>query len=89
MPGCRRVDGRVARLRWRCRRGMRELDALLQAFVETQAEALGESELTTFEEILELPDPVLHAYLLERDAPDDAAAVALLKRIRASLGANP
>jgi succinate dehydrogenase flavin-adding protein (antitoxin of CptAB toxin-antitoxin module) len=67
---------------------MRELDALLLAFVNAEGATLGEAELGTFEGILELPDPVLHAYLLERSVPDDAATVALLGRIRASVGAD-
>jgi succinate dehydrogenase flavin-adding protein (antitoxin of CptAB toxin-antitoxin module) len=67
---------------------MRELDALLLAFVDAAERSLSETELTTFEGILELPDPVLHAYLLERSVPEDAATVALLGRIRASLGAD-
>jgi antitoxin CptB len=79
------MDARVARLRWRCRRGMRELDALLLAFVERSASTLGEMEITAFEEILELPDPVLHSYLLGRSAPDDATTAGLIERIRASV----
>jgi antitoxin CptB len=64
---------------------MRELDALLLRFVEAQGATLSESELGRFEAILELPDPVLHAYLLGRSAPDDAATVGLLERIRAGV----
>jgi antitoxin CptB len=83
------MDARIARLRWRCRRGMRELDALLLAFVDRSAAALTETEIATFEGILELPDPVLHSYLLGRSAPTDAATAALIERIRASLGSEP
>jgi antitoxin CptB len=64
---------------------MRELDALLLAFVDNASAELTETELTVFERILELPDPVLHAYLLGRSAPDDAATVAAIERIRASV----
>jgi antitoxin CptB len=64
---------------------MRELDALLIAFVDSTIVELTETELTAFEGILELPDPELHSYLLGRSAPDDAATVAILERIRASV----
>jgi antitoxin CptB len=77
------MDARIAKLKWRCRRGMRELDALLIRFVERSAGSLTAAEMARFEEILELPDPVLHAYLLGRSAPPDAATNALLERIRA------
>lgn len=81
------MDARIARLRWRCRRGMRELDALLLAFVEGAA-SLTEAEMAVFEGILELPDPVLHSYLLGRSAPSDAATVALIERIRSGVGSD-
>jgi succinate dehydrogenase flavin-adding protein (antitoxin of CptAB toxin-antitoxin module) len=68
---------------------MRELDALLLAFVDTQAAGLTQDEMAAFEGILELPDPVLHAYLLGRSAPADAATAVLIERIRASVGAEP
>jgi antitoxin CptB len=81
------MDARIAKLKWRCRRGMRELDALLLAFVEREADSLSAAETTQFEQILGLPDPLLHAYLLGRSAPPDAATAALLERIRASADA--
>jgi antitoxin CptB len=77
------MDARIAKLKWQCRRGMRELDALLLNFVEHAAQRLSTAEMAQFEAILELPDPVLHAYLLGRSAPPDAATAALLERIRA------
>jgi antitoxin CptB len=78
------MDARTARLRWRARRGMRELDALLLKFLDANATRLSEAEITCFEGILELPDPTLHAYLLGRSAPTDGLTVALIERIRAS-----
>jgi antitoxin CptB len=63
---------------------MRELDAVLAAFVDAEAERLPDVDIACFEAILELPDPTLHAYLLGRSAPDDAATAALIERIRAS-----
>ena len=83
------MDVRTARLRWRCRRGMRELDALLLEFVDASVAGLSEAEIAAFERILELPDPVLHSYLLGRSAPTDSATVALLERIRATSHASP
>jgi antitoxin CptB len=82
------VDVRIAKLRWRSRRGMRELDAVLHAFLDANATSLSEAEITCFEGILELPDPTLHAYLLGRSAPDDSATAVLIERIRASLGSQ-
>jgi succinate dehydrogenase flavin-adding protein (antitoxin of CptAB toxin-antitoxin module) len=65
---------------------MRELDAVLTAFLDAAASELSGDEIACFEQILELPDPTLHAYLLGRSAPDDAAIATLIERIRASVG---
>jgi antitoxin CptB len=67
---------------------MRELDAVLHAFLDASASGLNENEIACFEGILELPDPTLHAYLLGRSAPADAATAALIDRIRASVAAD-
>ena len=63
---------------------MRELDAVLTAFVDAEGARLDAADIACFEAILELPDPTLHAYLLARSAPEDAATAALIERIRAS-----
>ena len=44
------------RLTWRCRRGMLELDIVLQKFVEQYFDQLTMSELQAFDEMLTLPD---------------------------------
>ena len=67
---------------------MRELDALLVAFFDRCAAGFTEAEMTAFERVLELPDPVLHAYLLGRDEPADVATAELIGRIRASIGSE-
>ena len=73
----------LAKLRWRCRRGMRELDTLLQAFLETDYGGLTAQEKAHFAEILECPDPDLHAYLVGKAEPVDAGLARLVDRIRA------
>ena len=83
------MDVRIARLRWRCRRGMRELDALLLAFVDGAAASFTDEEIAAFERVLELPDPVLHSYLLGRSAPEDAAIAKVVERIRAGARSPP
>lgn len=73
----------MAKLKWRCRRGMRELDAVLEGFVEAKVATLTPNEIACFEAILDLPDPTLHAYLLGRSVPTDPATAALVEHIRA------
>lgn len=47
---------RQARMRWRCRRGMLELDIVLQRFIDDHYEQLDEHQLKLFEALLSLPD---------------------------------
>ncbi|MCK5714455.1 MAG: succinate dehydrogenase assembly factor 2 [Nitrosomonadaceae bacterium] len=44
------------RVRWRCRRGMLELDIVLQRFVDKHYTQLNEIELQQFDTLLNLPD---------------------------------
>lgn len=47
------------RLYWRCRRGMLELDLLLQPFLEKGFNGLSPREQDVFRELLDLPDAQL------------------------------
>ena len=59
----------TSRLRWRCRRGMLELDLVLQTFLSSSFSSLSTDDRARFELLLELSDPDLCAYLLRRDEP--------------------
>lgn len=52
---------RKARLRWRCRRGMRELDQAMLAYLDDHWDAAPETEREVFEELLDLQEPTLYA----------------------------
>jgi antitoxin CptB len=52
------------RLRWHCRRGMKELDVLLQRWLDRRHDAASSADRAAFEAFLELPDPDLAGYLL-------------------------
>jgi antitoxin CptB len=73
----------LGKLRWRCRRGMRELDVLLSRYLDEEYRTAGPLQQEAFRRLLEIPDPVVHAYLLGRETPPDAALAALLARITA------
>ena len=44
------------RLRWRCRRGLLELDIVLARFVERHYDTLNDSQRAAFDALLETPD---------------------------------
>jgi len=59
----------AARLRWRCRRGMRELDQLLGQWLDVRFAQADASAQRAFAELLEQPDPQLWNWLSGREAP--------------------
>lgn len=69
------------RLRWQCRRGMLELDLLLQKFVSKEFDRLGERERLVLRRVLDLPDGELMAYCLGQAVPDDPEVLALVRKI--------
>ena len=49
----------LSKIRWRCRRGTKELDHLLLSYFENHYQDANESERASFEEMLSLQDNVL------------------------------
>ncbi len=72
------------RLRWQCRRGMRELDLLFRQFLDTQGGALDTQTAALLLRLLEYPDAVLLEWLLGRQIPSDTEVAALVRRIRST-----
>jgi antitoxin CptB len=70
------------RLAWRCRRGMKELDLVLTRYLHQHWPTAQAAERGTFEQILELPDPTLAAYLMGREIPADPSLLGLLEVLR-------
>ncbi len=72
------------RLRWRCRRGMRELDMVFDRFLAQDYAALDDDSKARFLELLEVTDPELYDWLLGRVAPPEhfAALVSSLQQHR-------
>jgi antitoxin CptB len=70
------------RLSWQCRRGMRELDELLKAFLERRYSTLDQRELQLFNCLLEYPDSVLLELLMGRMLPADRDVARLVASIR-------
>jgi succinate dehydrogenase flavin-adding protein (antitoxin of CptAB toxin-antitoxin module) len=60
---------------------MKELDALLTAYLETHYDAAAESEKAAFQSLLALPDPDLVGYLLQRQEPESEDIAVVVARI--------
>ena len=75
------METEARRLLWRCRRGMKELDVLLERFARSHLPAADEEARAIFERFLELPDPVLADYLLGDVLPADTQFARLTRAI--------
>jgi antitoxin CptB len=64
------VDNRIAKLKWRCRRGMRELDRAMLAYLENHYEHASDHDKSNFEQLLSEQDPFIFALLNERIKDD-------------------
>lgn len=71
-----------ARLRWRCRRGMKELDVVLERYFERRYPNAGASEKRAFSQLLELQDPAILGYLMGRSKPKDPSLADVVNWLR-------
>lgn len=60
----------LERTRWRCRRGLLELDVVLQRFIDKHYETLDEEALRQFEALLDLADNDLWDMIALEEATD-------------------
>ena len=70
-----------SKLKWQCRRGMRELDDLLLAYASDCYDAAVPDEKAAFEALLSLPDPEIAAYLLKKKDPEQARISHVVQQI--------
>lgn len=72
------------RLMWASRRGMLELDLILQPFVENTFDSLSENDQLRFEALLEREDTQLFVWLMKREQPSDPDSQRIVQIIHES-----
>ncbi|CAD7840456.1 MAG: hypothetical protein [Olavius algarvensis Gamma 3 endosymbiont] len=72
----------LPRLRWLCRRGMKELDVVMSGYLERHYASAAREHQVLFRELLELPDPELYGMLLGRSEIDDSELECLITFLR-------
>ncbi|HHJ36701.1 MAG TPA: succinate dehydrogenase assembly factor 2 [Gammaproteobacteria bacterium] len=70
------------KFRWQCRRGMLELDLLLNNFVDKEVATLTQQQKQSFEQLLSYPDQTLLDLLLGNAVSSDPSVAALIQKIR-------
>lgn len=77
------MSAELARLRWRCRRGTRELDQLFGWWLDERWPAASADARTGFARLLEQQDPDLWDWILGNGAPEDPREAGVIDEIRA------
>ncbi|MCW9025597.1 MAG: succinate dehydrogenase assembly factor 2 [Gammaproteobacteria bacterium] len=80
------IDKELARLKWQCRRGMLELDAMLQSYLDKRYSNADKKEKAAFEVLLNYPDQDLLEMLMERNLPTDKDITHVITQIREAAG---
>lgn len=70
-------------VRWRCRRGMLEIDMFLLPFYDQHYHELTNEQKAQFTELLTYTDPELFAWLMGHEIPPEEELVAIVEIIRA------
>ncbi len=69
-------------LRWACRRGLLELDLLLNSYMDNVYEHLTDDEKRQFITLLDMQDQEMYEMLTGKISPNDRELAKLLEKIR-------
>lgn len=76
-------EAELRRLRWKCRRGMRELDQLFGRYLDREWRQSSDAERGVFLRLLETEDDRLWHWFMGHEASGDVEIQTLVERIRA------
>ncbi|MFO1436485.1 MAG: succinate dehydrogenase assembly factor 2 [Gammaproteobacteria bacterium] len=77
------VDDKV--IRWRCRRGMKELDVILERFLHHGYEYLTTADKAAFSQLLGALDPDLFHWLTGKGLPEEPVLQNIVRLVRAKV----
>jgi len=72
----------ITKVQWQCRRGTKELDLLLQHYLQTQYVEASNEEKALFTHLLTLEDDELSAYLLGENLSDSDHLTLFINNIK-------
>ncbi len=75
-------DTTFKKLQWRCRRGMKELDVLMQGYLNQIYCTAPPDEQQTFQALVDMPDPELYDYFIGKKTIENSQLAALIEKIR-------
>ena len=77
-------DRMLARLQWRCRRGMLENDLVLARFLAARGATMSADDIAALDRLLDLPDNDLWDLVSGRSEPADPGLGPLVRELRAA-----
>ncbi len=72
----------LPRLRWLCRRGMKELDVVMTRYLEQYYDSASNGDQEHFKSLLKMPDPDLYNLLLGRSELSDPELARFIQFLR-------
>ncbi len=75
-------DDQLNKLRWKCRRGMKELDVLLLHYLDHYYVEAEDADKLAFEEVLDMQDPELYFLVLGKTVSDNEAVAGVIETLR-------
>lgn len=71
----------IKRLRWRCRRGMRELDQLMERWLNRAFATSSDEDRALFLRLLETEDDMLWRWCMGLERPEDPVLAEFVDRV--------
>lgn len=78
------MSEKKSRILWRCRRGIKEMDIVLQDFIKNSYDELNNENKSAFSKLLEEQDLDILNWILGKDKPEDKTLIEIIKKIRSS-----
>lgn len=69
----------IGRLRWLCRRGMKEFDILFESYLDQHYQTADQLTQQAFIDLLNTPDPVIMDYITGKAIPDSVPQTDILR----------
>tara|TARA_B100000586_G_scaffold228779_1_gene177065 strand:+ start:522 stop:770 length:249 start_codon:yes stop_codon:yes gene_type:complete len=77
-----------SRLLWRCRRGIKEMDIILQDFVNDSYDQLSNENKNAFSKLLDEQDLDILNWIMGKDEPADSKLIRIINMIKISRNIN-
>ena len=78
------MSKKKSRLLWRCRRGIKEMDIILQDFIYNSYDKLNNENKMAFSELLDEQDLDILNWIIGRDKPADDKLINIINIIKMS-----